>query len=151
MPIEIKMPRLSDSMTEGKLLRWCATVGQAVREGEAIAEIEADKANMEIEALADGVLSEIVAKPGQIVPVDGTLGFITEMAGAAVDLAGDFVESGAKRSGDNNDLATQPTISPLAARLMASSNIDPRLVKGTGPGGAVTPEDVERYLAGQRA
>jgi pyruvate dehydrogenase E2 component (dihydrolipoamide acetyltransferase) len=151
MPIEIQMPRLSDSMTEGKLLRWCVAVGQAVREGDAIAEIEADKANMEIEALADGILTDAIARPGETVPVDATLGFITESAGLPAREAEGRQPSHAKADGSADGSAASLRVSPLAARLMAANGIDPQSVAGTGPGGAITPEDVERKISGKSA
>ncbi len=70
---EIPMPSLSESMTEGKLLRWCVGEGAAVRAGDVIAEVETDKANMEIEAVADGTLTRFRAQPGDTVAVGAPL------------------------------------------------------------------------------
>lgn len=67
------MPRLSESMTEGKLLLWCVQPGDYVTEGTQIAEIEADKANMEIEAPADGVVVSLFGKSGDTIAVDVVL------------------------------------------------------------------------------
>lgn len=62
--IEVTMPRLSESMTEGKLLLWNVSVGDEVARGEQLAEIEADKANMEIESPVSGIVFELNGKPG---------------------------------------------------------------------------------------
>lgn len=67
--INVLMPRLSESMTEGKMLRWCVPSGGNVEKGDVIAEVEADKANMEIEAPATGLLHHGSCKPGEMVPV----------------------------------------------------------------------------------
>lgn len=66
---DILMPSLSESMKEGKFLRWCVAEGASVREGDVIAEVETDKANMEIEATADGKVTGLRARPGETVPV----------------------------------------------------------------------------------
>lgn len=71
--IEIRMPRLSESMTEGKLLLWNVAVGDFVNPGDQIAEVEADKANMEIEAPVSGVICNIHGKPGDTIAVDAIL------------------------------------------------------------------------------
>lgn len=64
MPIEIRMPALSPTMTEGKIARWVKKVGDAVRAGDVIAEIETDKATMEVEAVDEGTLAKIVVPEG---------------------------------------------------------------------------------------
>ena len=71
--MEIRMPRLSESMTEGKLLLWNVAVGDFVEPGDQLAEIEADKANMEIEAPVAGIVCNIHGKPGDKIPVDAVL------------------------------------------------------------------------------
>jgi len=71
--MEIRMPRLSESMTEGKLLLWNVAVGDFVEPGDQLAEIEADKANMEIEAPVAGIVCNIHGNPGDKIPVDAVL------------------------------------------------------------------------------
>lgn len=66
---QICMPSLSESMTEGKLLRWCVSRGDTVREGDALAEVETDKANMEIEAPEAGAVMELRGVPGDMIAV----------------------------------------------------------------------------------
>jgi len=73
---EITMPKLSDTMTEGTVVVWRKTVDSPIERGEAVAEIETDKATMELEAFASGVLSEIRVAPGQTVPVGTVVGII---------------------------------------------------------------------------
>jgi pyruvate dehydrogenase E2 component (dihydrolipoamide acetyltransferase) len=69
MATEITMPKLSDTMEEGTLISWNKSVGEKVERGDIIAEVETDKATMELEAFASGVLLAILAKAGDVVPV----------------------------------------------------------------------------------
>lgn len=73
MPSDIVMPRLSDTMEEGKLLRWLKHQGDSIHKGDALAEVETDKANMEVEAFEDGILAEILRGEGDSVPVGETI------------------------------------------------------------------------------
>ena len=69
MAVDITMPKLSDTMTEGRLIAWKKSVGEQVHRGEIIAEVETDKANMELEAFTSGVLLQTYVKPGDQVAV----------------------------------------------------------------------------------
>ncbi len=85
--IEIRMPRLSEAMTEGKLLLWNVSVGDHVEQGMQVAEIEADKANMEIEAPVSGVVCSIHGKPGDMIAVNTVLVELTEELSHTVESA----------------------------------------------------------------
>src|SRR6266567_8748866 len=76
MATEITMPKLSDTMTEGRLLAWKKGVGEKVERGEIIAEVETDKATMELEAFTSGVLLETRIKPGEMAPVGTVIAVI---------------------------------------------------------------------------
>jgi pyruvate dehydrogenase E2 component (dihydrolipoamide acetyltransferase) len=78
MPIEIEMPKLSDTMTEGTLVRWIKKVGDTVTVGDVLAEVETDKATMEMEAFDDGVLTEIYVKDGEKVLIGQKLALLSE-------------------------------------------------------------------------
>jgi len=82
MPIDVTMPKLSDTMEEGKILRWLKQPGERVAIGEVIAEVETDKANMELEAYDEGVLSEVRVKEGDSAPVGAVIAVLAE-GGAA--------------------------------------------------------------------
>jgi len=84
MAIEILMPRLSDTMEEGKILKWLKKVGDQIEIGDIIAEVETDKADMEIEALDAGVLSEIRIQEGESVVVNGVIAVLSENGAAVV-------------------------------------------------------------------
>ncbi len=77
MMIEVLMPRLSDTMEEGKLLKWLKKVGEKVEIGDILAEVETDKADMEMEALDTGVLAEIRVQEGESVPVNAVIAFLS--------------------------------------------------------------------------
>src|SRR5512143_1028197 len=83
MATEITMPKLSDTMTEGRLISWKKSVGEKVNRGDIIAEVETDKANMELEAFVSGVLLEKLVKPGEMAPVGTGIAVVGE-AGEAV-------------------------------------------------------------------
>ena len=76
MPIAIEMPKLSDTMTEGTLVRWIKKVGDTVAVGDVLAEVETDKATMEMEAFDDGVLTEIYVKDGEKVQIGQKLALL---------------------------------------------------------------------------
>jgi len=87
---DIIMPKMSDSMEEGKVLRWIKSQGEQVEKGEPVAEIETDKANVELESPEAGVLGEIRVKEGEIVPIGATIAVISpagEVVGAKVGTA----------------------------------------------------------------
>ncbi len=84
MAIEIQMPRLSDTMEEGKILRWLKKVGDKIEVGDIIAEVETDKADMEMEALDDGVLVEIRIQEGESAPVNAVIAVLSEDGAVSV-------------------------------------------------------------------
>ena len=78
MPINIEMPKLSDTMTEGTLVKWNKQVGDVIEIGDVVAEVETDKATMEMEAFDEGVLTEILIQEGEKAPVGAALGVLLE-------------------------------------------------------------------------
>jgi pyruvate dehydrogenase E2 component (dihydrolipoamide acetyltransferase) len=87
MPINIEMPKLSDTMTEGTVVKWLKQVGDNIEIGDVIAEIETDKATMEMEAFDDGVLTEIKIQAGDKAPIGGILAVLNGDSGRAPDEA----------------------------------------------------------------
>src|ERR1700710_2919981 len=92
---DVAMPRLSDSMEEGTILKWLKSDGDEVKRGEELVEIETDKANMTYESDSDGVLS-IVAKEGDTLPVGGTIGRLGDGSESDADEAGEDEEPAAE-------------------------------------------------------
>src|SRR5213594_3636768 len=78
MPIDVTMPKLSDTMEEGKILKWLKRPGDHVAIGEMIAEVETDKANMELEAYDEGILSEVRVQEGASAPVGSVIAVLSE-------------------------------------------------------------------------
>jgi pyruvate dehydrogenase E2 component (dihydrolipoamide acetyltransferase) len=135
MPISILMPALSPTMTEGTLAKWLKKEGDAVKSGEAIAEIETDKATMEMEAADDGVLGKILVPAGTAgVKVNAPIALLLE--------EGEDKSALAKAAP-----AAVPPVMPAKAGIQAEPRAEsgPRLSPGTGPGSAgVTKAGVEK-------
>ncbi len=116
MPKQIRMPKLSDTMEEGRLLAWRKNVGDAVRRGEILAEVETDKADMEFESFTEGTIAKLLVEPGATVPV-GTLIAIVKLPGesdADVDAALSAGETQAAPKGPAKP-AAPPQPQPAAA------------------------------------
>ena len=80
MPIEVIMPRMSDTMEEGKMLKWLVKVGEYIEIGDIIAEVETDKADMEMEALDSGYLLQTQVREGEAVPVGTIIALLGEQS-----------------------------------------------------------------------
>lgn len=161
MATKIMMPKLSDTMEEGIILKWVRKEGERVRQGEIIAEIQTDKADMELEAYDSGVLKRIVVPEGGRVPVGSLIAIIGD---ADEDIALLLEETSKPRRGIVQDqepavggakegvttedtgggrIDTRVKASPLAKRIAEEHGIDLASVRGSGPEGRITKEDVE--------
>jgi pyruvate dehydrogenase E2 component (dihydrolipoamide acetyltransferase) len=120
---EVVMPRLSDSMEEGTIVRWLKQEGEEVSRGEALAEVETDKATVTFEADADGTLRILVGE-GETVPIGRLIAQIGEVAAPAREANG------------------RAKASPLARRVARESGVDLSQVTGSGPGGRIVKSDV---------
>lgn len=149
MATPVLMPRMGYDMTEGKLVRWLKSEGDPVEKGEALAEIETSKVNIEIEAFQSGVLARILAHSGQTVPVGKPIAFIGlpgEKVETALPPRVSPVQASPKAPVAEKPLKEERVkASPLARRIAAERGIDLRAVQGTGPGGRIVREDVERF------
>ncbi len=147
MPTKVIMPQLGESVVEGTVGRWLAQEGQPVKEYEPLLAVTTDKVDTEVPAPATGILLKIYVSEGQTVAA-GTL--LAEIGAEGEATTG---ESAAGESAAGNGAAAhavQPaarTASPLAHKLAAEHGVDLGDVPGTGPGGRVTREDVEAFLA----
>ena len=170
MPINITMPALSPTMTEGNLAKWHKKEGDKIKAGEVIAEIETDKATMEVEAVDEGILGKIVVPEGtQGVAVNSVIGVLLEEGeeksaiGAAPKAAAapakkeeaPKVEAKAAAPAPQAVPAVQSGArvfaSPLAKRIAKDKGINLSNVKGTGPSGRIVKEDVEKAKPGAAA
>ena len=168
------MPKLSDTMTEGTLLRWCKKKGDKVEIGDILAEVETDKATMEMEAFEEGILADIFVEEGGKVLVGAALGVILgegEKLGerkaaeptasvAEVPASRPAVSSGrpltpraraaaARTAGSVAVPEERVKSSPLARKIAAARGVRLSSIKGTGPGGRVVAFDVENAPIGE--
>ncbi|MDP4593239.1 MAG: pyruvate dehydrogenase complex dihydrolipoamide acetyltransferase, partial [Beijerinckiaceae bacterium] len=177
MPTKILMPALSPTMEKGNLTKWLKQEGDTIKSGDVIAEIETDKATMEVEAVDEGILAKIVVAAGtEDVAVNALIGLIAEEgedvkevaasggAGASpapataapasvASVAAPVAEAApatAKPSPPRAD-GSRIFASPLARRLAKEANLDLAKISGTGPHGRIVERDVEQAKAGGTA
>jgi pyruvate dehydrogenase E2 component (dihydrolipoamide acetyltransferase) len=131
---EIVMPRLSDTMEEGTILRWLKRDGEHVRRGEELVEIETDKAAMVYESDQEGAL-QIVAHEGDTLAVGATIAHVGEVVAS--------VPASDASAHEDEDREDRVKASPLARRIARESGVDLRTLAGTGPGGRIVKADVE--------
>lgn len=163
----ITMPKLGFDMAEGKLISWTKKIGDSIASGDVIAEIETDKATIEVEAYATGTLLALLAEPGDVLAVGSVIGWVGQAGeavpgGAAPAPAQAAPEPqtvslpAAKANGvpkpapvvtapvDSN-LPGGVKASPLARRVAADKGVDLHQVAGSGPGGRIVKADVETF------
>jgi pyruvate dehydrogenase E2 component (dihydrolipoamide acetyltransferase) len=163
VPAEVRLPQAGMGMTDGTVLDWLKQVGDQVRQGECIAEVEAAKTTLEIEAPCDGVLASIVTPAGTLVPVREVMAVIA-LPGEAAEAAGAGVADsyGAPAApsppaspGSAPASAAPPApaaqVVPAARRLAREHGIDLSGVTGSGPAGRITEADVRAHLEGLSA
>lgn len=167
----VLMPRLSDTMTEGVIAGWNKNVGDTVKKGDVLAEIETDKATMELESYKNGTLLYAGAKKGEKIAVNDLLAIIGEKGKVDVDAVVAAAKSGggqqeaaaeapkaeavAEESGGGQAEAADQhaasssngriKASPLAKKLAAEKGIDLKVVQGSGDGGRIVKQDVDNY------
>jgi pyruvate dehydrogenase E2 component (dihydrolipoamide acetyltransferase) len=152
MAISVVMPALEMAQETGKLVAWRKKEGEQVVKGEPLLEVETDKAVMEVEALADGVLAGITAEIGTDIPVGKTIAWILA-PGESVPTEAVKAEVSGRAATIPTPAATTPTaaptktrgevqISPKARRLAQERGVDITRVQGTGPDGVITTDDV---------
>jgi len=148
------MPALGSDMTEGTLVAWKKRVGDPVLKGEIIAEVDTEKSAIEVESLNSGVIEQLLVKPGEKVPVGTRMAVIREEGQAAMTAAPPRpptppqpLITAAAVSPESTivaaPMAGRLRMSPAARKLAAERGIDPARLRGTGPDGAITLEDVE--------
>ncbi|WP_158811544.1 pyruvate dehydrogenase complex dihydrolipoamide acetyltransferase [Beijerinckia sp. L45] len=170
MPIDILMPALSPTMEKGNLAKWLKKEGDVIKSGDILAEIETDKATMEVEAVDEGVLAKIVVPDGSSdVPVNQVIGIIAQEGEDASAVSApktaptkapepakaDAMVLREERPGSTPGAPVQPAAakanggsgarvfaSPLARRIAKQAGLDVALIKGSGPHGRVVERDV---------
>jgi len=135
---EFVMPALGADMEAGRLIAWMKKPGDRIERGEIIAEIDTDKGLIEVECFATGVVEKLLINPGDKVPVGTVLASIREEIPSITPPA-------------PRPAPARLIISPVARKMAAELGIDPATITGTGPGGRITHEDVERAAAARTA
>ena len=148
MQIEVKVPALSESVSEASLVSWHKKAGESVKRDENLIDIETDKVVMELPAPADGVIVKILKADGSSVVSGDIIAILdTEAKGAAAAPAASAAAPVAAKPA----AASAPAMSPAAAKIAAESNVSAADVAGTGRGGRITKEDVVNKAAGAAA
>jgi pyruvate dehydrogenase E2 component (dihydrolipoamide acetyltransferase) len=172
--IEVTMPQMGADMTEGTIVKWFKAVGDTVTRGEMLAEIETDKANVELEAFESGTLLKLIANEGEVVPVGEVIALLGEPNEAPTDVerkppamtpAKREIEAEVRAAGAAPAQAPAATtvsaprapvtagengrvrISPVARKIAVDAGYDFAAVKGTGPDGRILRKDIEAAIA----
>ncbi len=157
MPVNIEMPKLSDTMTEGTLIKWHKKVGDSVEIGDILAEIETDKATMEMEAFDDGTITEILIQEGERAPIGGVLAILdgdsgsvatpvpqaTASADVAPAAAPAPVSTPAHVQATTTASGERLKASPLARKVAADLGVELSGITGSGPAGRIVKSDVQ--------
>lgn len=170
----VRMPKLSDTMTEGVVAKWHKKVGDKVKSGELLADIETDKATMEFESFQDGVLIHIGVEAGKSAPVDSVLAILgkggedvkailaavgTSTSSKSETVSAPKVETQVQKVAATVTSAATTTVSnktnngrvkasPLAKALAKEKGIDISMVSGSGDNGRITKKDIETFTPG---
>ena len=156
MPVNIEMPKLSDTMTEGTLIKWHKKVGDSVEIGDILAEIETDKATMEMEAFDDGTITNILIQEGEKAVIGGILAVLdgdspaVSASPATPAPNASPTPSPAQKPASPAPAASSPAAtaegrvkaSPLAKKIAAELGVDLSSVSGSGPAGRILKADV---------
>jgi 2-oxoisovalerate dehydrogenase E2 component (dihydrolipoyl transacylase) len=155
MSIDIKMPQLGESVTEGTVSRWLKQPGDSVAKYESLLEVVTDKVDTEVPAPVAGTLAEILVHEGETVHVGTVIARMGDSAAATAPTTTDRTTAAPSRA----PVATQTEtvngqrksyLSPVVARLVGEHGIDPAQIPATGQGGRVTKQDVLRYIEARK-
>jgi len=167
MAINITMPRLSDTMEQGTVVKWHVNAGDTVSSGDVIADIETDKATMELESFDDGIVASLAIAEGKKINVGETIVILAEDGESVEDAVASVgaPAPAAKQSGGSDAspsataIAEPPSInvstendrvfaSPLARKIAREHNLPMDSIAGSGPSGRIIKKDVEQLIAG---
>lgn len=170
---EVRMPKMGDGMEEGTIIVWLKKEGEPVAKGEAIAEIETDKARVPLESYEEGVLTKILVQPGETVPIGTAVAIVGEPTAQKTDSQRSNGATASSTEESQNRLSSAPTTtntatplsqatittsaqseervraSGLARSIAKQYGIDLHQIKGTGPNGRIVERDVRAFLQTQ--
>lgn len=161
MPVEIKMPQMGESITEGTVIKWFVAPGERIERDEPLLEISTDKVDTEIPSPASGYLAEVLVQEGETVPIDTLVCILSEekpdpselkitasaAAGGQVDAA---VEAGAAATGSALEGGDSIWLSPAVRKLVRENGLDTAEIQGTGKGGRLSRKDVLNYIESRK-
>jgi 2-oxoglutarate dehydrogenase E2 component (dihydrolipoamide succinyltransferase) len=155
MAVEIRVPALGESIVDAVIATWLKSEGDAVKQGEALVELETDKVNVEVSAEQSGVLHKILKQAGDVVTVGEVLGMVDESGevdtgipqeAATLGQASGRQSSNGQQQPASQTVDGQKSVSPLARRIADDYNVDLSQVTSHSPHGRVTKDDVISYL-----
>jgi pyruvate dehydrogenase E2 component (dihydrolipoamide acetyltransferase) len=141
---ELTMPKLSDSMADAVIVRWLKAPGDAFARGEGLIEVETDKATVVYEAESDGTLDSILAPEGATVAFGEP---IATLANGGGGLSGDYQPLAEQPTSGGGSAGERPNATPVARRTAVELGVALHDIAGTGPGGRITREDVQKAAA----
>ena len=161
----INMPKLGFDMAEGLLVRWVKQVGETIHKGDVLAEIETDKATVEVESSATGVVLQLIVDQGTLVPVNAPIAIVGKAGEVISNL---LLVNGEKKVDEKPAAQTQQIVdsapqavasadgapvkaSPLAKKIARDQKVDLSKVQGTGPGGRIVRRDIEAALSSNQS
>ncbi len=164
MATPILFPDLGAGMEEGLLLNWTKQVGDSIKDGDVIAEVETDKTTVEVPVSASGVITELIGEVGETLKVGAVIGYVDAGNGAAAAPVAEAAPAAANGSApaaatpapaaaapeaeEDGNLPGGVRATPVARKIAADRGIELKLVPGSGPGGRITKSDVEGFVPG---
>src|SRR5258705_11259229 len=167
MAVELKVPSVGESISEVEIGQWLKGKGEFVAKDEPVVTLESEKATVELPAPVAGVISEVVRKKGETVAIGETIGFIDKDGKPTAPLTPPPPPSAEAARPESRAAGAKPAepkpaeakpaepkangpqparVMPAAERLMAQQGVKPEQVQGTGPGGRILKEDVQRQV-----
>ena len=145
MPVEIRVPALGESVVEATVGRWVKKPGDQVAVGDVVVELETDKVNVEVHAEQAGVLESVAKQEGENVAIGDVLATLNEAAVPSPEVTAARAPAAVAHA-EPASVNGPAHASPVARKLAEEKDLDLSQVKGTGPGGRITKQDVEGYL-----
>ena len=143
---DVKAPSFPESIQEGTVATWYKKVGEAVKRDEVLADIETDKVVLEVVAPGDGALAEIKVEEGAQVESEAVLAVFAEGAGGSDEGEAKAEASEPKAESDSDEKVGDKILAPAARKLVAEHDLDANKIEGTGKGGRILKEDVQKAV-----
>jgi 2-oxoglutarate dehydrogenase E2 component (dihydrolipoamide succinyltransferase)/2-oxoisovalerate dehydrogenase E2 component (dihydrolipoyl transacylase) len=146
MEVNIIMPQMGESVAEGTILQWLVNEGERIEKDNPVVEISTDKVDTEVPSPATGVLSKILHKENETIPVDTVIGIIQAAEAEEITAPKEIITPKVEVQAPKVEVSEREKISPLVKTLAKQYGIDLKKVKGTGEGGRITKKDIMDYV-----